>query len=386
MARMRFPGQGPHLPNARPQPRRAAAARHERRLPGVGCRHPTTRYHSASSRRSLSGRKTELSGVIGPNVDSNDDTEGLVILGQESSGCGAIVAARPCDPERTMRTALCTIEVLNGRAWARLSSSRAPGTARIPEVLRWLIEQLHLGNFDETVDDEGRLTGIVLGAPAAPPIDDATLKDIARQVETRALAVNVAGLFANAREEGVEPAHVALAKILRDTAQPEAHDNTAFHYALQLMDVLERIAKVTFVFESPPIKTRAAPGVIALLKEATRAYLFGLGRSCVCVCRALLEAALRGGVSEHELLQERFNSKKGELESLIGLATKRRRLSSKLAQKAHAIRQAGNRALHGINPSDDLAWDVLQDTRTIVSRSEEHTSELQSPTNLVCRL
>src|SRR5882762_10323579 len=106
-----------------------------------------------------------------------------------------------------MKTSLCTIEILNGRIWARLSSSRAPGAARIPEVLRWIIEQFHLGNSEETLDDEGRLIGILLGAPAAPPIDDATLKDIARQVETRALAVNIAGLFASAREEGVEPAH-----------------------------------------------------------------------------------------------------------------------------------------------------------------------------------
>src|SRR5207245_7402617 len=131
--------------------------------------------------------------------------------------------------------------------------------------------------------------------------------------------------------------------------------------------VLERIASVSFVFEAPPIKTRAGPGVIALLKEATRAYLFGLGRSCVCVCRALLEAALREGVSEREVLQERLDTKRGDLECLIGLAVKGGRLSNTLAEKAHTVRQAGNRALHGTNPSDHRAWDVLQDTRTIVS-------------------
>src|SRR5437879_13439882 len=33
-----------------------------------------------------------------------------------------------------------------------------------------------------------------------------------------------------------------------------------------------------------------------------------------------------------------------------------------------------------------LAWDVLQDNRDYDKRSEEHTSELQSPMYLVCRL
>ena len=34
------------------------------------------------------GKKTEMSEVVGPNVDRNDDTEGLLILGQESSDAG----------------------------------------------------------------------------------------------------------------------------------------------------------------------------------------------------------------------------------------------------------------------------------------------------------
>src|SRR5688500_19302473 len=37
-------------------------------------------------------------------------------------------------------------------------------------------------------------------------------------------------------------------------------------------------------------------------------------------------------------------------------------------------------------PAETLARTFPQETRTRVSRSEEHTSELQSPCNLVCRL
>ena len=44
-----------------------------------------------------------------------------------------------------------------------------------------------------------------------------------------------------------------------------------------------------------------------------------LRRSCVSLCRALLEAALRERVNLGELLTERMQSKKGELECLINL-------------------------------------------------------------------
>lgn len=234
-------------------------------------------------------------------------------------------------------------------------------------MLRWMIEQLHLGNFADTLDDEGRLISLVLGSAAAPPIDDADLESIAQHVETRALAVNIAGLLAAAREEGIEPQHARLAKQVHEGVEEGAHDNTSFHYALELTEVLDRIRKVSFVFDSPPIKTRATPGVGLLLKEATRAYLFGLSRSCVCVCRALLEAGLRDIVSEKELSEERLRTKKGELECLISLARQRGGLSSALETKAHAIRRAGNRALHGTRPNDSLAWELLQDTRAIVT-------------------
>jgi hypothetical protein len=156
--------------------------------------------------------------------------------------------------------------------------------------------------------------------------------------------------------------------MFREAVKPAGHDNTNLHYALQLTDVLERISRVSFVFDSPGIKTRADPGVIQLLREATRAYLFGLNRSCLCVCRALLEAALRDGVSNRELLEERNAAgKKGELECLIAIAAERGRLPSHLLARAHAVRRAGNRALHGTRPNDDAAWELLQDTRTIIT-------------------
>lgn len=266
-----------------------------------------------------------------------------------------------------MKTSICKVEVVDGRVWAAMSVCRAPETSPVPDVLRWIVEQLNLSNFDETVDEEGRLTSLVIGAAAAPPIDDQTLQDVARQVDFRLRAVNIAGLFANSREEGVEPVHAKLTKEVQQTIQPGGRDNTSFHYAFQLLDILDRISDTTFIFDAPPIKTKAGPGVVTLLKEATRAYLFGLGRSCVCVCRALLEAALRERVSQQVLVREQLTSKKGELESLITIAVRDGRLTEELGRLAHDIRKTGNRTLHGTGPSDPRAWEVLSETRTVVS-------------------
>src|SRR5689334_9232074 len=115
-----------------------------------------------------------------------------------------------------MKESSFTIKIVDGRAWASFSSARAPGDARIPQVLRWMVEQLHLGNFETRVDDKGQLLDLLLGAAASPPIDDADLDSVADSVKTRALAVNIAGLLAAAREEGVEPAHEQLAKMARE--------------------------------------------------------------------------------------------------------------------------------------------------------------------------
>src|SRR5713101_4565222 len=57
---------------------------------------PVTRYSSASSRRPLPGRKTEMSDLVGPYDDRNCDTEGLLIPGQESSGTVSSNEIRDC--------------------------------------------------------------------------------------------------------------------------------------------------------------------------------------------------------------------------------------------------------------------------------------------------
>jgi hypothetical protein len=266
-----------------------------------------------------------------------------------------------------MKQRTCTVQLLNGRAWARLSSSRAPGIAPIHEVLRFIVEQINFGNVDCTCDQSGMVTDFVIGAAASPPFDDRMVDGVREAVQERALAVNVAGLFAKAREEGIEPQYVQLVARANVTATQAARDNTDLHYALELIAILERVSQLGFVFDAPPVKSRAGADVVALLREATKAYLYGMTRGSVSLCRALLEAALKEKVPQAELIAERQRANKGELECMIIVAARRGLLTNAVVVKAHAVRKAGNRALHRTPPDDKVAWSVLLDTRGVVS-------------------
>jgi hypothetical protein len=265
-----------------------------------------------------------------------------------------------------MKQITCKFEVLNGRVWARLSSSREPGVAGTGELLRWIAEQINIGNFESDCDAEGLLQSLVIGAAAAPIADDSSVDVVEERVKSRVFSVNVAGLFANAREEGIEPPYVHLAKQIKNP-QLGGRQNTDLHYALEVSHILERIARLSFVFDSPPIKTRAGTAVIALLKEATRAYLFGLTRSSVSTCRALLEESLRERVSTTDVVDEFVRTKRGAIECLINVAGRKNVLNGDLVRKAHLVRKAGNGALHKAAPSDETAWRTLQGTRRIVT-------------------
>ena len=80
----------------------------------------------------------------------------------------------------------------------------------------------------------------------------------------------MAGVFATARERGVEPEHEALAEEVVRLANENGKANTVLHYAYKLVDILERISKRTWVFDAPPIVGRAEPQTLDLLQEADR--------------------------------------------------------------------------------------------------------------------
>lgn len=241
--------------------------------------------------------------------------------------------------------------------------------ADIHEILRWTLQQLNFGQWIHTSDDEGRLTSITVGLPAAADPDVTTVEQYGEKVKARLMSVNFAGVFARAREEGVSPEHHELAETARLSATDGGYQNTEMHYAFELLDILAGIRKNTFVFTTPPIAGVAKPEVRAILREATRAYLFNQLRSCVTLCRALVEAALKTRISKDDIDAEnrRTGDYMGGLERSIDLAIARGILTAAMGGQADAVRRLGNKVLHDARePDRDRVWAVLLDTRAIV--------------------
>src|SRR5262245_5034266 len=268
-----------------------------------------------------------------------------------------------------------TIEVQDGQAWIfdTRSCSELP-EAPLHSVVRWVLQQLNYGCFLLEREEGGDAVTLILGKEAAIQFEDPALDTAIEHQRRRAFALSAARLFAQAREEGVEPKYADLAEQARLTAADAACMNTEFYYAFLLVDILERIRAKTFVFTCPPIKGILPQAVSRLLGEATRSYLFACTRSVVALCRAVLEASLEAVVEPGRVLQERFNTKKGELECLINVAIRDGILTSAAGQLAHRTRRSGNSALHGDAPSDDESWATLLDTRHIVEELQRRAA------------
>ena len=63
-----------------------------------------------------------------------------------------------------------------------------------------------------------------------------------------------------------------------------------------------------------------------------------------------------------------------------------KRAFKKMAMKYHPDRNPGDKKAEEAFKEVNEAYGVLSDSEKKKRRSEEHTSELQSPANLVCRL
>ncbi|HUE90464.1 MAG TPA: DUF4145 domain-containing protein [Vicinamibacterales bacterium] len=242
----------------------------------------------------------------------------------------------------------------------------AVGDAPLNELLRWVIEQVNFGNWTSTVNAEGEVTTLTVGQAAAADAGTTTIDEVLGNMNGRLRSVNLAGVFARAREEGTSPGNVEVAETVRLASTEDGYFNAEVHYAFELADILARIRHNSFVFRTPPTVGVASANTVTMLREATRAYLFNLRRSCVSICRALLEDILKLHVSASAVLTERAATKAGELQALIDLSARSELLNEEERKKAHRIRKAGNWALHGNEPSDETAWGILLDTREVV--------------------
>jgi len=271
-----------------------------------------------------------------------------------------------------MREEKFGIEEVGESYW--IYKQRSPGdpvSGPLYSVLKWILEQLNLVNFEVDIDEDKEVVGITLGRDAIPtfPSEAAATK----HAQSRFRAVNLAGVFAKAREEGVEPEFDGLSKTVTLNANEGAYDNTEFYYAFELVKVLGRIRKKTFILSAPPIRGKVPEKLIWYLGEATRCFLYGLHRACIALCRACLEEALSVKVKETKegrvALSEyrKTHLKEGGLECLISVATNMGYLEDDIwLKQAHKVRTRGNDILHRETVKEENSNETLRALRGIL--------------------
>ena len=275
-----------------------------------------------------------------------------------------------------MKKVAIKLETEHDKIWTYLDRSAGQwDDLRMYRALRWMVQQLNFGHFQVEDEENGETLSVLIGRSAA--LEDAAQDDVIEESKKRFRAVNLAGLFAQAREKGIEPEHVGLAEKIKREAGPGAFLNTEFYYAFELIDILKKIRGKSFVLEAPPILGKDSPWAVSLLGEATRCYLFDLNRASISLCRACMEQSLRDKVPSAELRQEKRKTKKrGDLECLVSAAFRLDLLDKPHHGLADEVRQRGNKMLHrkpqgkpenGSLGMDGDSWEILCKTRAVVS-------------------
>jgi hypothetical protein len=220
-------------------------------------------------------------------------------------------------------------------------------------VLAWIIEQLSFEMFQTEIDEDGEICTLIIGEGAAPKF--ASMEEAEKHAQETLLRVNIAEVLAKAREEGTQQEHVNLVERTTVTRTGWAELRTEFHYARELVKMLERLRDVTFNFSAPGIHGRAPEEVVFYLREATRCFLYGLLEASVALCRACLEEALKSkllanGQGIAALMKEPKKTDRGaargELDRLIRAAAGIKILDGPHTLSADRIRSHGNLLMH----------------------------------------
>ena len=282
-----------------------------------------------------------------------------------------------------MKKVAINVETKHNKTWTYLDRSAGQwDDLRLYRLLRWMVQQLNFGHFQVEDEEDGEILSVLIGRNAA--LEDATQDAVIEESKKGVHAVNIAGLFAQAREEGIEPEHGGFAEKVKSGTGPGGVFNTEIYYAFELIDILKKIRGKSFVLETPPILGKASPWAVSLLGEATRCYLFGFNRASVSLCRACMERSLKEKVPPAELTQEKLNTlvqgklrtKKGDLECLVSAAFRLGLLDEPHHDLAEQVRQHGNKILHrkpqgkpakgSLGEAED-SWETLCKTRAVVS-------------------
>ena len=234
------------------------------------------------------------------------------------------------------------------------------------KTLKWVVQQLDLGWFAVGEDGEEDMS-LVLGRRVAVDYraSEATVLKFAND---RWDAVVYSGVVAEARESGWSRKAADIYDDVSNQLTPQNRAairmNAGFHYAYELVDALERTVKRSLALEILPVSENAPMEVRRYMKEATRAYLYGLDRASVALCRACVEAALRAKLSALGMME---NEAPLELEQMISRASRSPlRLGGPLIMAAHEVRLHGNAVMHFRRDSEVKAKEMVDRMRTVV--------------------
>lgn len=207
-------------------------------------------------------------------------------------------------------------------------------------------------------------------------ISDETTKSILKEVRSgEELHVirqhkNFESLLAKAEERGSEPGDIL------DDYLFEKHDDLllGFHAWFDLSKFHERKMLIGCII----VQFHNNPAIDSYYAEISDAFAFGLFKSVVVMCRALLELSLYDELSKHQLLKqtnvaqiETGRSRELGLWRLINLASTHRLVSSAGQEEAHQVRTRANTVIHlqerrDYNVTEELALDVIRGTTFVI--------------------
>lgn len=240
---------------------------------------------------------------------------------------------------------------------------------RIHDLLKWMLEQVCLGNCLPEVEENGDVVSLTMGRGAAPP--SASAEESLNRAKQAVIRLGITGVLARYREEGIEPEYD---QISRETNLLASQSNqTQIHYAFEMVKVLERIGDLALTLSAPPIRGKVPEELPWYLGEATRCYLYGFHRGCLVLCRVCLEEALSTKVKSTKAGEEclrdyrQAHPKEGDLACFRNVAKTLGYLEDECwVNLAREISKEGDRVAHRRSVKEENSRKSLEQLRGLL--------------------
>jgi hypothetical protein len=276
---------------------------------------------------------------------------------------------------------LSKVDVEKGVWFHRQRSPGQQPDRDLATSLNWLLEQMLFGQFGMYADTEdGSVVGLNVGIdqPAAG-IEEGQVHEAEQRLQTKHVMMQLAGLVANSRIEGVEPRHEEVPSIVFQAFQDDAESYTRYYFAFELVAALKRIDERIHSLSVQPIKVSGFEDCWVYLGEATRCWLFGLDAASAALSRAALERALREAIRRVPNIEPPPGKQGWDLIDMIRTAHDLRILDNHSRHMAHQVRLKGNAILHGERTEDLESGDLLIQARAVIEHVVRTTDTGEQP-------